>query len=222
MLNRPYDAVIGMGDWCGVAQNLRRHFRTTTAYPMDWWVARYSATCRLLDDNFAHLFQGKNLAYDPASDCVRCSHYGILHAHDFLRDSAGKHIADLGPQLPALREKYAALVTRMDAAAARSILVVRHRLGDEDGPAAPDALHDRALGLYDRLAARWPGAELDMLVVESTVPTMLERGEGRITFDALGDTGEPGQWQPRAWSALLNRQGVTLRRPQRKALDPAA
>ncbi len=214
-LGHGYDVVLGLGYWCGPAHNIRQVFRTQAAYPLDWWVAHYNSLVMLLEQDFAGLFDPARLDIRQELQGVLCTRYGTLHPHDFARDGAGLILPDLALQAPALRQKYAHLVQRMDRnAAGRSVLCVREwlRHTPEDVVDEPVAMA-RATRLHGLLVARWPSARVDLLVVDGTERAFeMDAPGGRIAFDGLGAEPEAGHWRPRAWRALFERQGVTLAR----------
>ncbi len=213
MLDKAYKYALGMGRWCGVAQNVRRHFKIAKAYPLDWWIVEWESLELLLSEDFAQLFQPENLAVDTESNNVFCAHYGIQHAHDFIRDVNGHLIDDLAGQVPLLQEKYRSLLDRMDLAFAGSeVLVVRESLRTtrelEAGISAAET-EARARRLLAVLAARWPTTRIDLLVLEGGADRAdIPVGEHRIAIDSLEDLNEAGQWRAEAWDRVFERQAV--------------
>lgn len=213
---RSYDVILGLGYWCGAAHNIRQVFRTAAAFPLDWWVVHYGSLVRLLERDFANLFDPAQLEVRQEMEGVLCRQYGTLHPHDFARDGAGQILRDLAPQAAGVRQKFAHLVARMDrAVAGRSVLCVREWLREwpEEVVEEPTALL-RAERLHALLAARWPTASVDLLVVDGAASPRAfdhEAPTGRVLFDTLGAAPEPGHWRPQAWRALFERHGVALR-----------
>ena len=212
-LAQAYEAIFGLGYWCGPAHNIRQLFRTSAAYPLDWWVVHYDALVRLFEQDFQDLFDPDQLEVRQELEGVLCRRYRTLHPHDFARDAQNQFLPDLAPQVAGLRQKYAHLIARMDrSVAGRRVLCVRQwlRAFPEEDVDEPTAIA-RALHLHALLAARWPTAQVDLLVVDGA-PRSFDYGapHGRIAFDTLDDAPEPGHWKPLAWRAMMDRQGVRL------------
>ncbi len=212
-LGTGYDAIFGLGYWCGPAHNIRQLFRTSAAYPLDWWVVHYDALIRLFEQDFQGLFDPDQLEIRQELEGVMCRRYRTLHPHDFARDAKNQFLPALEPQVAGLRQKYTHLIARMDATVVnRRVLCVRQwlRAFPEEDVDEPTAIA-RATHLHGLLAARWPTASVDLLVVDGAPRAMEHRTPyGRIAFDLLGDAPEPGHWKPLAWRGIMDRQGVSL------------
>jgi hypothetical protein len=216
MSDLPFDYALSLGGWCGVAHNLRRRFRTNAAYPFDWWEFDHAGLLRLLDEDFAALFTLENLFIDETTGHVGCRHYQVMHRHDFATGPDGRALPHFAPQLPHLKEKFAALIARMDrnATPGKRLLAVREELFPTGQDVPPEEAGRRATALYERLRARWPEAEVTLLVVNPTllpVAGLKPPGPG-IRFDWLTRRPEADQWQAEAWDEVFTRQGLTLRR----------
>jgi hypothetical protein len=212
-----FDHTISLGRKCSVAYNLRRRFSTSTAYPFDWWEMGYGTLTRLLDDNFAALFAPETLALDPETGCVCSTHYGLKHWHDFAQDGERRALPGFEAQLPFLKEKFAALIARMDRTMnSGRVLAVRDGLyaeGETPDLPAPE-IATRAAALLERLRARWPAGSVELLVVNPSptpLPDLTPPDPG-IRYAWVAE--EPGDdiWQAAAWDRMFDNQAITLRR----------
>lgn len=85
VLNQEFDHIISLGGHCQTAYQIRRYFNIDTAYPFDWWVTPTVALVDLFESGFANLFREENMkiVQEETGPAVMCSHYGIMHYHDF-------------------------------------------------------------------------------------------------------------------------------------------
>jgi hypothetical protein len=190
MTSREYDLIVSAGDWCGPAHNIRRVFGRERAYPFDWWVTPYRSFVKLLDEDFANLLIPGNLVLTEGNGSIKCNYYGILHHHDFTRDSEKKVISDFMKELPRVIAKTTALIHRLNAEVEGSdVLFVRSSLWDGDGKYQQGSdLRDRAMALWTALSNRYSHARLlDLLVLAPLLPEEIPLHQGNIIIRSLGE-----------------------------------
>jgi hypothetical protein len=87
-----YDAVVGLGAACQVAEQCRRQLGFTPGVPFDWMITPFAAIEAILADMGAGL--GKRFVSVRGGTSTQCANYGLLYEHEFERDAEGRVIFD--------------------------------------------------------------------------------------------------------------------------------
>jgi hypothetical protein len=210
----PYDLIVSLGGRCAPAANIRRRFHVNIAMPFDWWVSPYRSTIKLLEEQFSNLLRSENLEIiQGESESVRCNHYGILHHHDFIRDTKLHIVPDINSQLPHLVEKYRFITDRfLRAFEGKRALFIRSGLyGDTLSPPTAEENYDRAITLHSMIRRNLSPSHVDIVVL-SNVPsgTTLSLEGGNIIFEQLGDKIGDHVFCDANYDLLFERLGTKL------------
>ena len=87
-----YDAVIGLGAACQVAEQCRRHLGAAPGVPFDWIITPFDAIGKVLADKGAGL--GQRFVSIRGGTSTQCVNYGVLYEHEFPRDPDRQVIFD--------------------------------------------------------------------------------------------------------------------------------
>ena len=110
--------VVSLGGNCLVACEIRARFGDGW-FPFDWWISSPGGLLRLIEDDFSGLFDADRLQLVKDGLSVANLHYGILHHHDFPRDSDGRIILSSAtvernrPRFELLHRRWRALAGRV-------------------------------------------------------------------------------------------------------------
>ena len=161
-MERPYDLVFSLGAACSCSQALRLAGLQFASYPFDWL---YGGSLTTRVDG---LLNGLDGWFDP--DCLakhaipwtfeheayRHAATGIVYKHDF---DWNRPLAEtVGP----VREKYARRLKRLEDRLAQASRVLAVWLAT---PTTEPPADDELVACRARLAARWPAAGIELLVL---------------------------------------------------------
>lgn len=145
----PVTAIVSLGEACGVAHNLRRHFNFKSAYPFDWWVTPQKAVTGLLArPDIDYLYDPALLTVPESRATVTHAELGLLFHHEFPRDwktPGGPISQDYLDHIEAPKARTRYLLDKflkLDRVDAR-VLFVRMLQAGEDPTAVRDALASR-------------------------------------------------------------------------------
>ncbi len=156
-----YDFVFGLGDACCCSQALRKAGLQKGSLPFDWRGAvGLSRMVEIVADDFRDWSREEDIEIEPDKQTNTPHHYcvnrhnGLVIPHDFPVD------VPLHEGFPAVQATYERRVSRFRsyAASAKRILAVYVNL-----PSRPDIPVEEIVRCHDRLARRFPHAELDLL-----------------------------------------------------------
>lgn len=88
----PYDAVVGLGAACQVAEQCRRHLGAAPGVPFDWLITPFDAISMMLADMGAGL--GQRFISVNGGTTTQCANYGVIYEHEFQRDADRRIIFD--------------------------------------------------------------------------------------------------------------------------------
>src|SRR4029077_2832526 len=107
--------VVSLGGNCMITREVRRFYGISAANMFDWWITPGDALVRLLESDFADLFEPRNLRIVGDRQSVAHLRYGILPHHDFPRnDEENRVIGMTESDLQRNRDKFAYLKKRWD------------------------------------------------------------------------------------------------------------
>ncbi len=169
MIDKEFNHIISLGGHCQTAYQIRRHFGTDKAYPLDWWVTPTRALVELFESGFVDIFREQNMKImqEDTGPAVMCGRYGLMHYHDF--DEA-KINGSYSPYL--VREKcaknnskFAYLISRLLNVSGK-VLFIRFASGwaqfyENGGPFDDDLLRR----LMHALRATLPNADINFLLL---------------------------------------------------------
>ena len=170
--------VVSLGGNCMLTMEMRRFYGLTAANMFDWWITPGDALVRLLESDFAGLFDRENMQLVGNQRSVANLRYGILHHHDFPRnDEQDRVVGVTDHQLQRNREKFAYLKRRWDALAdnAGPVLFVRYQWDFPDAllaglswePIGPDV--ERLMGALNR---KFPRLDYRILLIDTPEITL--------------------------------------------------
>lgn len=161
---RSYDFIFSLGAACSCSQSLRLANLQFASFPCDWlWGGSPTARARALIDGFGSLLDETRLVrhgipwkleHEPWRDVET----GIVFKHDFDWNTP------LAETLPAVREKYARRLRRLDEliGASKSVLVVWI-----NPPNCAEARPSEFAEVARLLSAKWPSVGFELLVMRS-------------------------------------------------------
>lgn len=230
---RPFDELVSLGRSCGVKYQIalngfRRdqpgimpaHFSSVRLthkhlYPrgssgqlFDWLVTPFSSVTRLIDSDFAQLFERRNLEITGDGNVVRDRVSGLLHYHEFRRTGIRLTAQDIDRQYPSQRARlmhYRDKFRSMLNGSARILYVAL---------LAPDQRLIDVEPFHSVLNARHPRHRYMLLCVRQSPaaplrPPRIERcGARQLICELTTDNRKPAidEWQfdDGPWQALLD------------------
>ncbi len=214
-----FDYIVSLGGNCEVSAHIGRYFQIKRRGMFDWWIVPFDSLPRLLNNNFAGLFD--HLSVKP--EAVYCSKYGIVHQHDFIRNSTEEVVQDrVQDQIPYLKEKYAGILNRLksDAKPGTRILFIRSwREILHEGPNYPRHLI-RGVPRYNfeaviqAVSEFVPGVEFKCLFVNYGDQTCYD---SRALFHNVEDRGDIKDWTGShlGWDDMFRRFDIEWDMPNR-------
>ena len=210
---KPFRHILSLGSACQATVQLRANFPTLKAGPFDWWVTPFERMVAFLDATDWSLFEAGDLEPVQNRVSIASRRHGFIFQHDFQRDAEG--LVDMGrveQQLPALREKYAARLERMDrqVRSGEPVLFLRWRRDHfMDWTRPPDDAPSTA-GLDDlcqMVRRRWPQSDATFLFVNYD-----RRCDDPSAMFGHADSSQAADWtgDAEAWRALFESHDVTL------------
>jgi Putative papain-like cysteine peptidase (DUF1796) len=204
-----YDNIVSLGGACETAYHIRRHFGIKHAQVFDWWVTPTDSLISILSNNFQGLFEPERMIVRDNGNTVECSHYSILHHHDFDRDEHGLVVSKSIPDLCARnQQKYGALANRFRGIRGR-VLFVRYGDGCDPRYHKPQVCTVHvAKCLANILQNTLPDAAVDLLLLNSGLAPenfLLPN----LTIDSVVGYGQ-SEWYGSAigWDKVFDRHGV--------------
>lgn len=164
-----YDAVVGLGAACQVAEQCRRHLGAAPGVPFDWIITPFEAIERILSDMGAGL--GQRFISVRGGTSIQCANYGVLYEHDFQHDENGQVVFD-ADYIAACRSRMAhKMQTLTDILSSRKkVLFIRaYSSVGVDGDRLNDATFTSAdlNHLVKVIRRRAPGLMFDLLFIHS-------------------------------------------------------
>ncbi len=225
-----FSHVVPLGLSCRVTYQVRRYFRSASAYPFDWWISPLAGLASYLaDPDPERIYGEKALAertLDGAVSTIYVPELGFELFHEFPRCRAAGDPGQVAPVAPGWREHVAAARAKhtqrlerllgLDRAGNR-VLFVRHKLDLE--PASGDP--GRAIAaLQEALAARFAAAQVHLLLVNVPAPVELGPRSQSLSFeDPPGPPPEAWRGEESRWAAAFAAAGF---RPCRSFGAPRA
>ena len=196
MRSAPYAKIISLGQACDAANQIRRIFDQTEAYPFDWLVTPYDGLVAMIERRFADFLDEGNLEVERRG--VLDTRYKVRLLHDFKDKHAFRQT------LPEVKAKYLRRIERFDAilGAGGPILFVRSQQYDD----ADVVDEGRARRLLALLRRTFPDTPIDLLVQNPTAAGIPEVIEGGLWLLRL-DPPDPFNWKgdPVGWETLFRR-----------------
>jgi hypothetical protein len=207
---------VPLGLSCRVSYHVRTCFKSTTAYPFDWWLTPIDGLIRYLSDPDPDRVYGNGALDEVVVEgdvtCVGAPEFGFLLFHEFPRKEVALHKTVLAPDWrDHVAKARARHVRRLDRLFAldrrgRRILFVRDRL-DVDGKGAEVAAESVAK-LWSLLSNRWRRAEIELLLVNVPCDVRIPQpGVRWVDFeDVRGDSAKGWRGDSTHWARALDRQ----------------
>jgi len=216
-----YTHVVPLGLSCRVTHHVRRYFGIGIAYPFDWWISPLPGLASYLADPDPDRIYApgclEEMHVDGRAAAIRNVEFGIELYHEFPRTRVcveGREVSVVAPDwrdyVAAARQKHAARLKRLLAIdrPGNRILFVRNKY-DADGVGRANARELAAL--TEQLRARWPAADVELLLVNVPVQGRLPRGVRSVTFQDLPGP-PPDEWHGSSelWRAAFSAQRLRL------------
>jgi hypothetical protein len=163
--------VISLGTNCEIAFNIRRTFETDRAYPADWWITPIESVANIIRSRFDVSITVDNLEMAFNGSSVLNRQYGIIHHHDFPRDSSGKIAAEWQEKIPTVRQKYEYLAARFfdDVCGVDDMIFAINRDGGHTRHQRSDAPLSRHYSeIADALEASFPNLRFRLAIFNAT------------------------------------------------------
>jgi hypothetical protein len=206
--------VVPIGLSCRVSAQVRDHFRSTIAYPFDWWLTPIDSLNSYLSNPDPDRVYGAGALDEVVENghvtSVVAPEFGFLLYHEFPRHDVGLPTSVVAPgwrdHVPRARAQH---VRRLDRLLAldrpgRRILFVRDRL-DVDGKGT-DGAAESVAKLWSTLSSRWSRAEIELLLVN--VPCEVRTPEPRVRWadfeDVRGDDAEGWRGNSAGWARAFS------------------
>ncbi len=162
-MSKIYDLVVPLGFACSCSQILRRAGLQLASFPWDWvGTPPPSERCKSICEGFKDWMNLEDLAWVGKNDTfgheeVRNVRTGLIIMHDFV------HGVPIEKQYPAIAEKYARRIARLDKLLneSRKVLLVHIDTPVSPGPLPPDDCK-KAIEL---MSAKYPNAEFSFLLL---------------------------------------------------------
>ena len=162
-MSKTYDLIVPLGFACSCSQTLRRAGLQLASFPWDWvGTPPASERCEFICNDFKDWMNLEDLEWAGKNDTfgheevwnVRASHFFM---HDFV------HGVSLEEQYPAVAEKYARRISRLDKLLKESKTVLLVYIDTPVSP-RPLPLEDCKKSL-ELMSAKYPNAEFNFLLV---------------------------------------------------------
>lgn len=192
--------LVSLGSWCEPAWQMDRAFPGRAHHFFDWLVTPYAALVRLLETDFAAVFERANLSIEQDGHTVRDAATDILFHHAFSRDADDRIRPEtLDAEYPAARAKALHLLGRFRALAESGAPAVLVRL---DWGAAPEIAAVR-----DLLRRRWPNHGFTLAWVQREIPDPGVELPCVIRCQAAAAPPGPNDWAglPEEWDRVFAR-----------------
>lgn len=218
-----YDEIVGLGNHCRVAYNLRRTFGIARAFPFDWWITPVQSLVAFLEDpSLDKLYDPGRLApvmREGKIFAVDNIHYGIQLQHEFPRWKNGSVVAGWSEHIDQARERTEFLWNRLLATPPeRRILFVRWFAAGERKRLKGDA-RPTVSAIQAGLARLFPATSFELLLVDP--PEWIEAPG--VSSLQVGDPGRGWRGTPELWTQALLGHGITWTgAPSTAAPDPQA
>ncbi|MEH3144575.1 MAG: DUF1796 family putative cysteine peptidase [Methylobacterium frigidaeris] len=208
-----YDSVISIGGACEVAHQLRQFTGNHSANLFDWWITPFNGLVNVIENDFEGLLLQQNMTV-VSRRSVACSRYGIVHHHDFRRDSEGFIVREEIPsRVVELNSKHTMLVSRFrrSLSETRRILLVRgwlDKLHEKRSSAQRGSLDHDFERLISAVRTRFPEANVSFLFVNYNTSDYV--GDN-VFFDDVHDYDDKVDWRgsTRGWHEMLSKH-VTI------------
>ena len=211
--------VVPLGLSCRVTYQLRRHFRSATAFPFDWWYTPIEGLARYLADPDPDRLFGPRALEERTEDgrvsTIASREFGFQLFHEFPRHKEEAPVAVVSggwrDHVAAARERY---LRRMERLAqtdrpGNRVLFVRHQLGLE---IAPESAGRAVEALWRSLAAGWRHAEIRLLLVNLPPLDGLRPQVQQLHFDdPPGPPPESWRGDDARWTSGLEIRGLRAR-----------
>ncbi len=204
-----YDEIVGLGNHCRVAYNLRRTFGIARAFPFDWWITPAEAlTAFLADPSLEKLYDPRRMAPVMREEkifAIDNVHYGIQLQHEFPRCKNGSVVADWPAHIGQARARTEFLWKRLLATPAERRILFVHWFADAERRMLKRNGRPTVEAIQAGLGRLFPRTPFELLLVDP--PEWIEAPG--VSSLQVGDRGRGWRGTPELWTRALLGHGIT-------------